>query len=103
MAINRKDFLKTLGGMALFTIIPRRVLGGPGHVAPNDQLTKGIIGTGGIGRSSYHFTSDEKCRLVALCDVDSIHLQQAFEQAKTQLGETTKTYHFYRDLSLIHI
>ena len=40
MAINRKDFLKTLGGMALFTIIPRRVLGGPGHVAPNDQLTR---------------------------------------------------------------
>ena len=98
MAINRKDFLKTLGGLALFTIVPRRVLGGPGHVAPNDQLTKGIIGTGGIGRTSYHFTSDEKCRLVALCDVDSIHLDQALEQAKTQLGVTPKTYHFYRDL-----
>ena len=43
MAITRKDFLKTLGGLAALTIIPRRVLGGAGHIAPNDQLTKGII------------------------------------------------------------
>ena len=51
MAINRKDFLKTMGGLAALTIIPRRVLGGPGHIAPNDQLTKGIIGMGGIANA----------------------------------------------------
>ena len=28
MAINRKEFLKSLGGLAALTIIPRRVLGG---------------------------------------------------------------------------
>ena len=37
MAINRKEFLKSLGGLAALTIIPRRVLGGEGHIAPNDQ------------------------------------------------------------------
>ena len=41
---SRRDFLKTLGGMTLLTVVPRSVLGGPKFVAPSDQLTKGIIG-----------------------------------------------------------
>ena len=48
MKTNRRDFLKTLGGIAAFTIVPRHVLGN-GFIAPSDQLTKGIIGTGGMG------------------------------------------------------
>ena len=74
MRTNRRDFLKTMGGIGLFSIVPAKVLGGPNHIAPSDQLTKGIIGVGGIGRSSYHFTSDESCRLVSVCDVDKNHL-----------------------------
>lgn len=95
---GRRSFLKTLGAGALFSIVPVKVLGGPKHVAPSDQLTKGIIGTGGIGRSSYHFTSNDRCRLVAVCDVDSNHLKAAVDQAKTKLNETVKPYHDYRDL-----
>ena len=98
MAINRKEFLKSLGGMAALTIIPRRVLGGPGHIAPNDQLTKGIIGMGGIGFSENHFSSDEKCRLVAVCDVDDLHLEKGVRLSKERLNETVKGYHLYRDL-----
>ncbi len=98
MKTDRRTVLKTLGGMALFTIVPSRVLGGPRHVAPSDQLTKGIIGVGGIGRSSYHFTSDERCRLTAVCDVDTGHLQKAVELAQTKFGETPQTYHDFRDL-----
>ena len=45
---NRRDFLKKAGGLALLTIVPRSVLGGTKFVAPSDQLTKGIIGVGGI-------------------------------------------------------
>ena len=62
--------------MALLTIVPRQVLGGPKFTAPSDQLTKGIIGVGGIGKSSYHFTSNKDCRLVAVCDVDRKHLKR---------------------------
>lgn len=74
---NRRDFLKKAGGLALLTIVPRSVLGGTKFVAPSDQLTKGIIGVGGIGKSSYHFTSNDACRLVAVCDVDRKHLESA--------------------------
>jgi predicted dehydrogenase len=98
MGINRRDFLKSLGGAALLTIVPRNVLGGSGFIAPSDQLTKGIIGTGGIGRSSYHFTSNDACRLVALCDVDNNHLTQAQNMAKQRFGQECATYHYYRDL-----
>ena len=52
MGTNRRDFLKAMGGIGLFSIVPAKVLGGPNHIAPSDQLTKGIIGVGGIGRSS---------------------------------------------------
>ena len=98
MKTNRRNFLKTAGALALFTIVPRKVLGGQGHIAPSDQLTKGIIGTGGIGRSKNHFSSNEQCRLVAVCDCDKSHLQNALNQGREQLGQELQPYSNYRDL-----
>ena len=98
MKTSRRTFLKTVGGIGLFTIVPRRVLGGNGHIAPSDQLTKGIIGVGGMGRSGSHFTSGEHCRLTAVCDVDKNHLNDAVKQAKENLKEDVKSYHDFRDL-----
>lgn len=98
MKTSRRTFLKTVGGIGLFTILPRKVLGGNGYIAPSDQLTKGIIGVGRMGRSGSHFTSDERCRLVAVCDVDRNHLDGAVKQAKEKLNETVKAYHDFRDL-----
>ena len=98
MKTNRRNFLKAAGAFALFTVVPRKVLGGQGHIAPSDQLTKGIIGTGGIGRSSYHFTSNENSSLVAVCDCDKSHLQNALNQGRNQLGQELKAYSNYRDL-----
>ena len=98
MKTSRRTFLKTVGGIGLFTIVPRRVLGGNGHIAPSDQLTKGIIGVGGMGRSGSHFTSDEHCRLTAVCDVDKNHLNDGVKQAKENLKEDVKSYHDFRDL-----
>ena len=95
---NRRTFLKAMGSIGLFTIVPRRVLGGNGFIAPSDQLTKGIIGTGGIGRTSNHFTSDERCRLVALCDVDQKHLDLGRDMAMERFQEKVRTYHDFRDL-----
>ena len=95
---NRRDFLKKAGGLALLTIVPRSVLGGSRFVAPSDQLTKGIIGVGGIGKSSYHFTSNDACRLVAVCDVDRKHLESAIALGRKKFDKTLESYHDYRDL-----
>jgi len=100
---GRRDFLKKAGaGVAAFTIIPRQAFGKMGgdnnFIAPSDQLTKGIIGVGGIGRSSNHFTSSKDCRLVSVCDVDGQHLQSAVDAAKRDFGETIQPYSDWRDL-----
>ncbi|MBP3773962.1 MAG: Gfo/Idh/MocA family oxidoreductase [Bacteroidaceae bacterium] len=98
MKTNRRTFLKTAGALGLFTIVPRRVLGGKGYIAPSDQLTKGIIGVGGIGKSTSHFTSDEHYRLVAICDVDKKHLKQAQDLAQSKFNERLKEYSYFMDL-----
>ena len=103
MNLNRRSFItKGAAGAALFSIMPREVLGKMGgknnYIAPSDQLTRGLIGVGGIGRSGHHFTSDQSCRLVALCDVDQKHLDSAVAAAKQKWGEDIKPYHDFRDL-----
>ena len=74
MSLNRRNFLKAAGGLAALTIVPRRVLGGNRFIAPSDQLTKGIIGVGSMGRGHYKYAG---ARLVAVCDVDKLHLEAA--------------------------
>ena len=107
--MDRRQFMKSLGAVGLFTIVPRKVLGGNGFIAPSDQLTKAIIGVGGIGRSSTHFSSSEACRLLAVCDVDKKHLESAVDGAKTKLKENVKAYDDWRELihqsgaDIIHI
>ena len=96
--MDRRNFLKTLGGIGLFSIVPRNVLGGNGYIAPSDQLTKGIIGTGGIGMSTSHFTSNDACRLVAVCDVDKKHLDNAVTQGRQRFNQELKAYEDFRDL-----
>ena len=103
MADSRRSFRKKAGaGIVAATILPRNVFGALGgnkkYVAPSDQLTRGIIGVGGIGMSNLHFASDEKCRLVAVCDVDRNHLNRALEAGKERFGTTLAAYHDFRDL-----
>ena len=93
MKTNRRDFLKTLGTIGLFSIVPRSVLGGKGYVAPSDQLTKGIIGTGNMGCGHVNYGGT---RLVAVCDVDKKHL----ERGRNLVDDRIAAYHDYRDLIL---
>ena len=83
MRTSRRGFLKTLGGVALFSIVPRHVLGN-GYIAPSDQLTKGIIGTGGMGRGHVNYAGT---RLVAVCDVDKNHLELGKKLVKEKMTE----------------
>ena len=101
--LYRRDFLKKTAAAAVaFTILPRHVLGGQGYKAPSDQLTKGIIGVGGMGRGHFDY---EGTRLLAVCDVDKNHLDQAVAAA----GGNISGYHDFReliarqDIDIVHI
>src|SRR3546814_8112085 len=74
----------------LFTIIPRHVLG-KGFLAPSDQLTKAVIGVGGMGRGHFKYAGT---RVVAICDVDKGHIKQALGM----LDKGVKTFADYREL-----
>jgi len=88
---SRRSFLKnSLGALATFTIVPRHVLG-RGFIAPSDQLTKGVIGVGGMGRGHFEYAGT---RVVAICDVDKKHLAEALGM----LNKGVKTFSDYREL-----
>ncbi len=89
---NRRQFLKTsLSSMAGIMILPRHVLGGKGFIAPSDQLTKAIIGVGSMGRGHIPY---EGTRVVAICDADQLHLEEALKIT----GKNVKVFRDFREL-----
>jgi len=102
-SIPRRRFIKKgfqTGAAAL--LVPRFVLGGKGHTPPSDQLTKAVIGVGGMGKAHLSYPG---ARLLAVCDVDENHLKTALEQA----GPGVKGYKDFRevlerkDIDIVHI
>jgi len=101
--LGRREFLKTsAAAAAAFTIVPRSVLGGPGRTAPSDELTRAIVGVGGMGLGHIRY---EDGRLLAVCDVDAAHLKTALDAA----GAGVKGYRDFRevlarpDIDIVHI
>jgi len=83
---TRRDFLRNstvlAGAATAFTIVPRHVLGGEGHVAPSGKLNIAGIGIGGMGAGNLRNLESEN--IVALCDVDpgySAATRQRYPQA----------------------
>jgi len=79
-----------LATLTAFSIVPRHVLG-KGFLAPSDQLTKAIVGVGGMGRGHIPYAGT---KVVAICDVDKRHIQLALNE----LGTGVKTFSDYREL-----
>ncbi|MDE0595041.1 MAG: Gfo/Idh/MocA family oxidoreductase [Roseibacillus sp.] len=104
-SLTRRKALKGLAALATIQIVPRHVLG-KGQTPPSEQLTRGIIGCGGISGSGAHV--GQKGPLLALCDVDKQHLASRTADAKKR-GHDPKGYHDFRelcardDLDIIHI
>ncbi|HET7260114.1 MAG TPA: Gfo/Idh/MocA family oxidoreductase [Candidatus Acidoferrum sp.] len=70
--VSRREFLgKTAAAAAGLTIVPRRVLGGPGYVPPSDKVNIAFIGVGAQGlRVMLHFLKEPDVQGVAVCDVN---------------------------------
>ena len=97
--LSRRTFLASL---AAFSIVPRRCLGGPGFTPPSEELTKAVVGVGGMGRVHVKYPG---ARLLAVCDVDENHLRGAIELG----GADVKGYRDFRevlardDIDVVHI
>lgn len=89
---SRRSVIKKLSaGLAAITIVPRHVLGGVGYIPPSDQLTKAVIGVGGMGRGHFEYAGT---KVVAICDVDKNHIKECVQI----LGNGVKTFSDYREV-----
>src|SRR5688500_7899520 len=103
--LTRRTFFKTsIASLATVSIVPRSVLGGQGFTPPSEVLTRAVIGTGGMGTG--HVTSiNTACKLLAVCDVDKIRLENCLKTA----GPDVKGYRDFRevlerkDIDIVHV
>jgi len=102
---SRRDFLRkttvaSAAALAAPYFVPAHALGGAADIAPSDKLGIGVIGTGGMGRGHLGWiTSQPDLVTRAVCDVDSGHLKQAIDMAKTtDNGRECVGYADFREL-----
>ncbi|HZD05904.1 MAG TPA: Gfo/Idh/MocA family oxidoreductase, partial [Longimicrobiales bacterium] len=77
--VSRRDFVAGSARAALGAmVVPRHVLGGPGHRAPSDTLDIAVVGCGGQGSNDALELVGEN--LVAFCDVDFDHVEDKIRE-----------------------
>ncbi|MCH5375730.1 MAG: Gfo/Idh/MocA family oxidoreductase, partial [Planctomycetes bacterium] len=90
--INRRDFLGTAVASGVFTIVPRHVLGGAGHVAPSDKITLAHIGMGTQGfRELGDLLADPRIQITAVCDPNT-NSNDYVEWGKNSVRNQIRTY-----------
>jgi len=104
MNLTRRQTIKGLAALATIQIVPSRVLGLNGQTAPSNEITRAILGCGGISASHLKMPG----KLLALCDVDKKHLEQRMNDAGAE-ANGIKGYHDFReviardDIDVIHV
>ena len=99
--ISRRHFLATAGlALAAPTIIPASALGREDKPAPSNRIVMGIVGWGMMGPGNTDaFLGMKDCQVVAACDLDKNHLQQALDKINgSYKNQDCKPYHDYRDM-----
>ena len=70
-SFSRRDFLATAtGAAAAASVVPRRVLGGPGYVAPSDMINAALVGSGtqALRQLMSDWLPREDLRIACVCD-----------------------------------
>ncbi|MFN3325121.1 MAG: Gfo/Idh/MocA family protein [Bryobacteraceae bacterium] len=95
---SRRSFLQAAVGFPL--IVPASVLGKDGAVPPSDRVTLGLVGTGWQGINNVNsFLREPRARIVALCDIDRTHLDEALALVNKETGNAgCRTYHEMEEL-----
>ncbi|MCX8064741.1 MAG: Gfo/Idh/MocA family oxidoreductase [Candidatus Hydrogenedentes bacterium] len=102
---TRREFLKrtTIAAMSVGVfphIIPSSALGLDGSVPPSERIIVGCIGMGGMGMANLDgFLDQASAQVVAVCDVDENHLNEAIKKVNEKYGnQDCKGYKDFREL-----
>jgi len=104
--ISRRQFLKkaagvTAGAMAFPYLVPSSALGKAGGVAPSNRIVMGAIGTGLQGIYDMRgFLGIDEVQVVAVCDVDKAHRDQAKQIVDQKYGNNDcAAYNDFREVT----
>ncbi|MDR3110926.1 MAG: Gfo/Idh/MocA family oxidoreductase [Planctomycetaceae bacterium] len=97
---SRRNFLKTSAVFAAPFVLPGRVFGKDGEVAPSNKITLGVIGVGGRGRHDLkRMLRQPDVQLLSIADVQSARRNSAKEWVAKDFGvKTCDTYRDFRDI-----
>src|SRR5574341_47444 len=86
--ISRRAWIGAAGPAAVFSIVPRRVLGGNGYTPPSDRINIACIGVGSQGlRVMLSFLKEPDVQIVSVCDVN----KQSSDYPEWSPGELLKS------------
>jgi len=90
--LSRRTFVRVAAGAGLTApyIFPSHVLGKDGGTAPSEKITVGMIGTGSHGchRNLRMYLAQPDAKVLAVCDVDSNHMNRGKQMVDTKYGNT---------------
>ena len=86
--VSRRKALGSLATLASISIVPSRVLGLNGQTPPSEELTRGILGCGGISNAHLKMPG----RILALSDVDRHRMEGQTKKAH-EMGNKDATMH----------
>ena len=99
--LSRRSFLQTAGAaLVLPLILPGCATSAVRRTRPSNRINLGVIGWGMQGPgNTKSFLFEEDCQVVAACDLDKSHLQDAVGTINTHYqNNDCAAYHDYREL-----
>jgi predicted dehydrogenase len=99
--ISRRHFLAATGAaITAPTFIPASAFGAEDRPAPSNRVTVGVVGWGMQGPGNTRsFLNQKDCQVVAACDLDKNHLEQALNTINGHYkNKDCKAYANYREL-----
>jgi predicted dehydrogenase len=100
-SISRRHFIaKSAAAMVLPLILPGCATGQNVRSRPSNRINLGVIGMGWQGPgNTQSFLAEADCQVVAACDLDATHLQDALNLVNNRYqNKDCKGYHDYREL-----
>jgi predicted dehydrogenase len=100
-AITRRHFLATASlALAAPTLLTSCATKDTGRPAPSGRINMGVVGWGMMGPGNTDaFLGMNDCQIVAACDLDKEHLQQALDKINGHYkNQDCKPYHDYREM-----
>jgi predicted dehydrogenase len=99
--LNRRRFIAAAGAsLALPLILPGCSTGGSRRPRPSNRITVGVVGWGMQGPGNTRsFLGQDDCQVVAACDLDKKHLEQAVDTINHHYQNSDcAAYHDYREM-----